>query len=288
MNIQNIQNAVTKVGFRAVLLARKHGPTILTGAGVIGGVVTTVMASKATLKLDDILTDHALDMEDLKRIQPEPEAKEVAYIYAKTSLKVARLYAPAFSVGALSATSVLTAHGLMRQREASLTAAYVAIEKGFNEYRKRVEEAYGVDVESALRHGFIEERNDDTKKGEVKVVTKVAGQPSVYARFFDQSSPAWERTPDYNMFFLKSQQEYFNLKLQARGHVFLNEVYDALGLPRSSAGQVVGWVISVDGDNYIDFGLFDGTRTAVREFVNGDEAAILLDFNVDGVIYDKI
>lgn len=288
MNIQTIRNTVTRVGFRATLLARKHGPTILTGAGVVGGVVTTVMASKATLKLDDIITDHVLDMADLKRVNPEPEPKEVAHIYARTSLKVARLYAPAFSVGALSATSVLTAHGLMRQREASLTAAYVAIEKGFNEYRKRVEETYGVDVESALRHGFVEERKDDTKKGEVTVITKVAGEPSVYARFFDQTSPAWERTADYNLFFLKSQQEYFNMKLQARGHVFLNEIYDALGIPRSSAGQVVGWVISKDGDNYIDFGLYDGTRNAVREFVNGDEAAILLDFNVDGVIYDKI
>jgi hypothetical protein len=63
-----------------------------------------------------------------------------------------------------------------------------------------------------------------------------------------------------------------------------------LGIDRSKAGSVVGWVITKEGtgDNFIDFGVFDGDNPRARDFVNGREGSILLDFNVDGVIYDKI
>lgn len=44
------------------------------------------------------------------------------------------------------------------------------------------------------------------------------------------------------MMFLRRQQDYANEMLKARGHLFLNEVYDLLDIPRSKAGQVVGWV----------------------------------------------
>jgi hypothetical protein len=85
--------------------------------------------------------------------------------------------------------------------------------------------------------------------------------------------------------FLQCQQNYFNQQLKARGHVFLNEIYDAIGLERSKAGTIVGWVTDGNGDGYIDFGMFED---ASRRFINGIEPSILLDFNVDGVIYDLI
>ena len=109
---------------------------------------------------------------------------------------------------------------------------------------------------------------------------------SVYARFFDEGCEQWSKNPEYNLMFLRSQQNYYNDMLKSRGHVFLNEVYDALGIPRTQAGAVVGWMISDNGDNFIDFGVFDGDRPRARDFVNGYERSILLDFNVDGVIYD--
>ena len=90
--------------------------------------------------------------------------------------------------------------------------------------------------------------------------------------------------------FLRKQQEWANELLKSRGHVFLNEVYDMLGIPRTKSGQIVGWVYNSNdeySDNYIDFGVYDGGARS-RAFVNGYEKAILLDFNVDGVIYDLI
>lgn len=108
---------------------------------------------------------------------------------------------------------------------------------------------------------------------------------SPYARFFDEASANWVKDPEINHIFVQCQQNFANNLLIARGHLFLNEVYDMLGIDRSSAGQVVGWVISGDGDNFVDFGMFEAHSA---RFVNGYERSILLDFNVDGVVVDKI
>ena len=90
------------------------------------------------------------------------------------------------------------------------------------------------------------------------------------------------------MLFLRTQQNYANDLLKARGHLFLNEVYSMLGIPHTSAGAIVWWTIGAGGDNYVDFGIFTRDSQVVREFVNGYERSILLDFNVDGVIWDMI
>ncbi|MCA1800666.1 MAG: DUF6353 family protein, partial [Actinobacteria bacterium] len=112
--------------------------------------------------------------------------------------------------------------------------------------------------------------------------------PSIYARYFDEGSTVWSRERDYNRLRIRAIQNYANDMLKARGHLFLNEVYDELGLPRSRAGAVVGWVMSKSGDNFVDFGIYNQENERARAFVNGQEQSILLDFNVDGVIYDLL
>jgi hypothetical protein len=52
---------------------------------------------------------------------------------------------------------------------------------------------------------------------------------------------------------------------------------------------MVGWIDGGDGDGYVDFGIYDiAAVNNRREFINGYEPSIILDFNVDGVIWDKI
>lgn len=107
---------------------------------------------------------------------------------------------------------------------------------------------------------------------------------SQYARIFDDSCVGWTKDPEYNMHFLKSQQDYCNDKLKAKGHLFLNEVYDILGIPRTKAGAVVGWVYDEKnpiGDNFVDFGLFDTNDERNSDFINGYKNTAILDFNVD-------
>lgn len=74
------------------------------------------------------------------------------------------------------------------------------------------------------------------------------------------------------------QQVYFNDLLADRGYVFLNEVYDALGLPGTAIGAIVGWFRDSDiGDRFVDI-------TIVEE----NEHGFLLDFNVNGAIFHKL
>ena len=114
---------------------------------------------------------------------------------------------------------------------------------------------------------------------------------SDYAKFFDEGCREWDKDPEYNLTFLKCQENYANDLLKSKGHLFLNEVYDMLGIPRTKAGQIVGWIYDEEnpiGDNYVDFGIYDVYKEANRNFVNGYERNILLDFNVDGDILSKI
>ena len=294
MNITALKHAFTRGAARTLLIGKKYSPQTLTVVGIVGGVVTTVLASKATLGLPDIVSDMSehlkLVRERRKDLSEQEYAKELGFVYAKSSLTVAKIYAPVASVGAFSIVCIVSAQGIMQRRNAALTAAYVAIEKGFSEYRKRVEEVLGSDGERHLYYQTKDEDIHDTKSGTVtNLTTADPNGVSIYARFFDETNPCWAKNAEYNLLFLTTWQNYFNDMLRARGHVFLNEVYDALNIERSQAGQVVGWVLNKDrGDNFIDFGLYNGSRKMAREFVNGRERAILLDFNVDGLVYNLI
>ena len=131
--------------------------------------------------------------------------------------------------------------------------------------------------------------DDKGKEKTVKKTIEVADPNtySDYARFFDDGCIGWDKDAEYNLMFLKQQQNYANEMLKSKGHLFLNEVYDMLGIPRTKAGQVVGWIYDEKkpvGDNFVDFGMYDINRPKNRDFVNGYERTIILDFNVDGDI----
>lgn len=282
---------------RNSLHLQKASPGVLLGVGIVGMVGSTVLACRATLKMETVLDETKTKLDTAKTLQHDDysekdRSRDISLIYFQSSVKVAKLYAPAVIVGMASIYALRTSHGILTKRNMALTAAYGALEKGFSEYRARVVEKYGEEEDQNFRYGTREVEIEDSK-GKKKVVTRVStDDPSIYARFFDPSSTSWSKEPEYNKIFLRCQQSYANDLLLARGHIFLNEVYDMLGLERSRAGAVVGWILSDKDDNTrdnrVDFGIWDGNYKVVRDFVNGFEGSILLDFNVDGVIYDKI
>lgn len=277
---------------------RKHSPEILIGAGVVGVVVSTVLACKATLKADDVLKDageKVKAIDDKKNISEKDAKKEKVAVYARTSLKLVKLYSVPAAIGAASIASIITSHSISRRRYSAMAAAYATVDKGFKAYRKNVVERFGDEVDRQLKYGIkpteVKEKVTD-EDGKTKTVKKtidvVEDLPSDYARFFDESNPYWQKDAEFNKMFLRAQQSFFNDKLRVEKRVFLNDVYKALGFPTTKAGQVVGWVYDPersDIDNYIDFGIWDVHKAAVRDFVNGYERSILLDFNVDGNIW---
>lgn len=297
VSLELLKNSGIKVAGRGMLLVKKHSPEILTTVGIVGVVASAVMASKATLKLEPVLdkikngkneAKSFLEHEMFPEYDKDRHNKEVARVYVKGAVDLSKLYGPSITLGLSSIACIIGAHGIMRKRNVALAAAYKAVETSFSEYRKRVIAEIGEEKEEDVYIGRQQVEIVD-ENGKKKKVTKVDPNGiSAYARFFDEYSDNWSKTPEYNLLFLKAQQNYANDLLHARGHVFLNEVYDMIGIPRSQAGQVVGWVISKDGDNFIDFGVYDFDNTGSHLFVNGHERSILLDFNVDGVIYDLI
>ena len=188
----------------------------------------------------------------------------------------------------------------MKNRMLSLSAAYATLAVGYKAYQDRVAAKYGEEAEKEIRYNINTVTTEETvigKKGkETTVVTETKvmdaqGMHSPYAKIFDESNINFERDSEMNVNFLTAQQRFANDKLHARGHLFLNEVYDMLGFPRTKAGQVVGWIWDKKneglGDNYIDFGIFNFDNPRAADFVNGYEKSVILDFNVDGNIWDR-
>ena len=290
-----IPTSLTRVVAKQALNASHHSPRILFVAGVVGGVTSTVLACRATLKLEGVVTDAQIEFEQAKTVLKEhPEQystkdykQDMLVLYIRHAQRVAKLYAPAIVLGALSIAALTKSHSILNKRNASLTLAYAAAVESYDEYVSRVRAALGDEKEKELRYGLEDHTVvEDTDKGPKKVVEKRATAGSLYSRFYDEFARNWQPDPEMNRIFITNQERYLNDRLHARGHVFLNEAYDALGLERSPAGQVVGWTLDGEGDGFISFGLYDGKN--VQDFINGREASILLDFNVDGPIWKKI
>lgn len=276
-----IPKALTKASGRSLLKLKKNSPHILFGVGVTGVIGGTVLACRATLKLERYVNEFEAEVEEEKDVATN---QEMAHIYAKHTGKIAVLYAPAVAVGGLGLICLTGSHVQLTKRNGALTIAYAGLLRAYDEYRGRVKEEVGEEREIELFHNmYTDTITLDGKKIETKMVD--VNKLSEYTRIFDESNPNYVKDAEINRIFVQCQQNYFNHLLQVRGHVFLNEVYQHLGFEHSRAGAIVGWAINKNGDNFIDFGLFEAHSS---RFINGDERAVILDFNVDGVIWDLI
>lgn len=303
--MNKISRTANKVGFKL----KKHSPEILLVTGVVGTVASAVLACKATLKVNEITDKAKEDLADIheatetgktrdgREYTAEDSKKDLTIVYAQTGLKFAKLYGPAVVIGAASIGCILASNNIIRKRNIALAAAYATVDNGFKEYRGRVVERFGKELDRELKYNIKAQEIEETvmnEDGTETVVKKTvdAADPnytSDYARFFDEYCTNWTKNSEYNLTFLKNTQGWFNNVLQSKGYVYLNEVYKALGIPETKAGQVVGWVYDEEnpiGDNYIDFGIYDLYNDQKRMFVNGHERSILLDFNVDGNIWE--
>lgn len=281
---------VTRLAGRAGLVLSKHAPTILTAAGTAGFIGTTILASKATLKVEETVSEETAllvkvhEAHEAGKLEDKDALHDKVILYTRMTTKLAKLYAPALILGAASIVSLATGHGIMLKRNASLAAAYAAVDQAFKTYKKKVESKFGKD---AVIDALVSTAEEDLTKNELtmEAIAAVDGV-SPYGVIFDETNNNWSADEDLSMLHLKCQQQYANDILQTRGHIFLNEVYKMLGFPHTPAGAVTGWVKG-NGDDFVDFNIFEGT------FEGEDEKGRTvtkwaLDFNVDGVMYDKI
>lgn len=263
---------------RAKLQVKKYEPEIRVYSGVgmmAGGTVAAVVATNKTARILDDLDEDKMLIQEIHTDQLVAE-KEIKKASLKAGGKVAMAYAPAALLTIGGALNILQGFKVIKGRYASTCAALAVAQQQIEEYRSRVIDQVGEEKEQEIQ----KTTTDKTKEGTVKP------KGSVYQRMFDERSSEYRKgDANYNYAFIASTKAYYNEVLQTRGHVFLNEVYDGLGLDPTPEGQVLGWIRDGKGDGYIDFGLELG---GCKDFIEGKVDTVMLDFNVDGVVYDQI
>lgn len=307
--VNKVTRTFHKVGFKL----KKHSPEILVIAGVIGAVASAVMACKATLKVNDIIDETKETIEDIhyctgkglktadgEEYTQEIANKELTIVYVQTGWKFAKLYGPAVLLGVASIGCMVGSNQILRKRNIALGAAFTAMDKSFKEYRGRVIEKFGKDLDRELRFNTKAKQIEETvvdENGNESTVTKTVEivdpnvTHSIYSVVFCEGNTGWTKNAELNKVFLLQQQNYANDKLRLNGVLTLNEVYDMIGAPRTAYGQLAGWVYTEDssvGDNFVDFGIFDINSEKKCDFINGIERSIILDFNCIGNVLDYI
>ena len=305
--VKSISLAVNKIGFKL----QKRSPEILVAAGVVGVIVSAVMACKATTKAGEIVEETNSTLDEIhtaakngvtkagKDYSAEDQKKDTVIAYVHAGVMYAKLYGPAIVMGGASIACILASHRILKKRNVAIAAAYTALDKSFKDYRDRVVERFGEQVEKELRYNIkakevettiVDDNGKEKKIKEVKDSAASGWDPSnhsPYARFFDETNPAWMKDPEQSRFYLKALQAQANDKLRARGHLFLNEVYETLRFPLTDYGQAVGWIYDIKnpkGDNFVDFGIFEVRREKDCEFGGDYVEGFILDFNTVGDI----
>lgn len=293
----------TKLGIK------KHSPEILVAAGIGTGIVAAIVACKQTIKANDIVAEARKSLQNIEDVKELAANNEVEYteeneqedrktIGMQVAVGMVKTYALPVGLGVLSITCILAGHHILKKRNVALAAAYSALSTDFMNYRKRVVNKYGKDVDFMLKNGLekqiVANQVIDPETGEVKetkeeVLTYEGDKLSQYARVFDEvGSTQWTPSADHNRAFLLMEQNYFNERIRTRGYIFLNEVYERLGFRPTKAGSVVGWIYQNADYEGIDFGVFTAHTQKAAEFLEGTEPSIILDFNVQGDILSLV
>jgi hypothetical protein len=297
--VKYIPTKVTVAAGKQLLLLKKNSPAIMFGAGLATGLVATIKACQATLELDSVLSEHEADVKQAHILADDPNVRytveqrdrDLKVIKVKTARDVAKLYATPVALGVISVGLITGAHVTLTKRNVALASAYSLVDQAFKKYRERVREELGDEKDREFRYGVQYKEIVDNEGREVEVVKRMGpqGRESAYAKPFDNFCRDFDDRDEYNRNFLWMQQKYANDRLNAKGHLLLNDVYDSLGMERTTAGCLVGWVKGGNGktagDGYVDFGCFDMDSQEILNFMRGDEGAIWIDPNVDGEIY---
>ena len=295
---------VSKIKMFTGMKVEVYKPEIFLGIGLGLIGVGIVEACKSTFEAEEVIEPAIEDIYDIKEdfkaeaITGDEYVKDLSTAYFRTFRGILKVYLKAGILIAGGTGCILYSHGIIRDDNLKLIAAYKLLDDGFTEYRKNVRADLGEEADNRYLHGLHKEKQIDLMKigedGEI-VKEKVKNAEvlneyrtySPYSRFFDETSDAWSPSAEYNKTYILTQEKNANDKLRIRGWITLAEVYEMLGFDATEASLAVGWVLG-NGEDKVKFNIFDVNSEATRRFVNGYEPSILLDFNVDGIILDKL
>lgn len=297
--MESIGRFFSKVKFQTV----KHSPEILTAVGVISTAAGAVLMCKSSLKVTDILEKHKKDAETIKKVEGDPEydkeyskkdaLRDKTILFLRTGLSLARVYAPGVIIFGSGIACILAGHNVLSKRQAALGASFNSLSAAFDEYRDRVKQEVGEQKEKdifmapAIRSEESDKSDDDSE--DEKDIYKKQSLPK-YTVLFDEFNDHWAKGIGENKCFLDASAKVLNEKLRRNGYLFLNDVYDFLGYPKTTEGQLVGWIYDSSNPNehFVDFGIYGTNDEAKEAFISGEEKSIWLTFNPDGYIFESL
>lgn len=291
---------------KGTLLAKKFAPELMLAGGLAAVGTSFYFTVQASRKVDELIDSAKEDIEIVKEAEftpdedgectipyPENEKKMGVRVLRFRMVKdIAVLYAPAITTGAVGVGLILASYGILKKRNVALFAAYDLVDKSYKMYRSRVVDELGKEADLRFKNGAVKKKetqvNEKGKEVEVETYEVPANVPSQYSVTIGRDNYNWERdyTKSDMLHWLLIQQNFANDLLHSRGHVFLNEIHDALGMKRTTAGQVVGWIRTSPEDR-IDFNIQD-LHTITNSVEDYENETFILDFNVDGIVYDLV
>ena len=232
--------------FGAVKLALiKHAPTILVGGGTAMLVAATGVAVKKSFTyMDEDLVPYIAEAAKIEADEEHDEETKKADLTAaqkKFLVRTAKRYAPALGLMVAGVACIAAGHTMQLKRLAGLGAALALAEADKKDFLDEVPEP-----------------RTETVNGKTEVVrTAQAGHllPSedFRNRVFGPENKNWDPSPIVSRNFLDATERHMNDHLRWQGHLFLNEVYAALGMPKTRLGAVMGWSRKADPDAVVLF-----------------------------------
>lgn len=241
------------------LYLKRNSSTILTFLGGVGVGLTAVLAAQETPKA-------------IQMLEKAKKKKGSDLTLAEKVVVMTPCYAPAIATGTATIVCIFSANVLNQKRQGQLTSAYAMLDNYHREYRKKLIELKGEEVDQEVRIAMARNYCDfhqiglDTPDGKVVFYEEISGE----------SIECYERE-------VMDAEYHFNRNFVLRGYTSLNEFYKFLGLPETEYGDTVGWSVS-DGYAWVDFEhvLIDqddgGTPIYMIDFVFPPHSEYLMDW----------
>lgn len=224
------------------LFLKKHSSTILSSVGIVGVVATAVTTGKAVTKAEKIL-------ERLK----EDKGEELTT--SETLRAVAPTYVAPVLIGASTIACILGANVLNKRAQASLMSAYALVNTSYKEYKDKLKELYGQEAHKNIVESLMVEKAKDVQINAECLMNNCNLELDCEDKnekhlFYDEwSGRYFESTIEKVL----SAEYHINRNFVLRGHAFLGEFYEFLGLEETEFGNVAGWAVCDDEIYWIDF-----------------------------------
>lgn len=239
MNFKELTQSMRKT-------VKGHSPEILTGVGIAGMVITTVLAVKATPKAMALIEE-----EKMERYRNEESEKLSVVDTVKTTWKC---YIPAALTGIASISCIVGASSISIKRGTALAAAYKLADTAHHEYRDKVIETIGKETDKEVIDKVAQDAVDrnPVNKSEVIIANttdNVLCYDSISGRYFES-----------NVNTINAAVNAINKKMLLDNYASLNSFYGEIGsphLPSIDIGDRLGWKV----DNSLEIDI-SGTVTS--------------------------